>query len=142
MQVIDADWQSKIELHIVTMNAAMDHALAVPPGDEHAKRWETYEGTCHDFLDHVRTHFNAVPEFDDFLKSQTREAFRISGYDDIPHGYWEDFKETSSPTTDAQNLASHYTHVFKGLTERLVGNTQQPRSNEPAMSSALQCNVS
>ena len=117
MQVIDADWQSKIELHIVTMKAAADRALSVPPGDEHTKRLETYEGTCHDFLHHVRTHYNSVEEFDGFLKSQARETFRLSGQSDIPRGYWQDFREIASPVADAENLASHYTYVFKSLTE-------------------------
>lgn len=144
MQVIDADWQSKIELHIVTMRSAMDHATSVPPGDEHAKRWHSYVGTCHAFLDHVCTHFNSVPEFDDFLKSQTREAMRCAGYDDIPKGWWRDIKDEPALSLDmeAQNLAAHYTHVFEPLMHHATTKVKHAASNTTIHQKHLNYNAS
>lgn len=132
MQVIPADWQNKIEQHIVTMEQAMSYALKVGPGDEHSRRWEMYKGTCDAFFDELDTLFNSGDGFIDFMKSRTRNAYRLCGYDDIPEKRWIDISEGKRTCHDAQNIAAHYKFHYKGHMDYLSAKANKSTSAKQA----------
>lgn len=69
-QYISKDWEARIERHIDTMGEACSEAQKHPPGTEFERLWETYEATCHDFLDHIAQHYGSPAGFASHLKAE------------------------------------------------------------------------
>ncbi|PZQ47714.1 MAG: hypothetical protein DI551_02830 [Micavibrio aeruginosavorus] len=125
MQIIEADWQDKIALHSVAMDHAFQAAVSVPPGDEHTKRWDTYEAVSADFLGYLGTHFESDQGFDDFLKSQASAIYQENGYSlRSLQEDWPDFYPVDDTIPRAELALSRYKRIYKEIVEDLESNRQ------------------
>lgn len=98
IQYIPKDWTKKIEVHLDAMTLASQNATAHPPGPEFERLWDSYEATCHDFLDHLTTHYGSAQGFSDSVKSRLTDLFDTLGLDTKDIGDYPNWKFTPSST--------------------------------------------
>ena len=116
MQIIPADWQSKTQLHIVTMSAAADAAQKFGPGADFERGWDRYEATCHDFLDYIERHFESDEGFDQFLQSEVRTFFNNS--DDVNstlENFWPQWHGSEHAVRRAEALSARFRIHFEEM---------------------------
>lgn len=107
IQYIPKDWDKKIEAHLDAMQAASSNATAHPPGPEFEKLWDSYEAVCHDFLDHLSTHYGSAQGFSDTLHSRLTNLFDSLGLETNDINEYPNWKfSPSSSVIEAAEQAS------------------------------------
>lgn len=119
-QIIPKDWTAQIEKHIDAMKKTSDAAASHPPGAEHERLFDLYEATCHDFVQHLQSHYGSAQGFAEFLRADIVLSMAKAGLHSDLIGDEEDWAVNGSDIWQIAEQASvryriNYQEAAEGL---------------------------